>query len=1013
MDVACELLSDRLGSDHHPIIITASTSDYPVPERVPKWNFKKAKWDAFQDQCITEITPDLFNDAEDKMAVFSSTLLDIAADIPKTSPFPKRKANPWFDEDCQAAKKERNKANKLANKHHSAANSMRARLIQARTKKLFKQKKRDSRKNYVSSVNVNTPSKKVWNMIRKITGKNVASPMHHLKDENGTLITDRVEIADTLGAAIEKSSSENYSTKSSNLSRHKKKSTRSTLKQTEIFVIIRSLRHLPIETLHILLDIINETWKSDTFPESWREALIISIPKPGKDHFNPLNYRPIALTSCICKTVERMVNERLVWYLEKNGLLAKQQCGYRSNRSTVDHLVRLETFIRDAFIHNQHLVAVFFDLQKAYDTTWKYGILKDLHNMGLRGNLPIFIGNFLSDRIFQIHLGTILSDKIFNQEEGVPQGAILSTTLFNVKINDIVKQVDPGVECALYVDDFVIMYRSPTIDAIQRKLQHTIHRLEKWTLENGFTISKNMTVAMHFCPDKKCMDPVLKLDNDPIQFVKEAKFLGLIWDTKLTFEPHIKYLKARCHKSLNILKVLSRTEWGADQTTLLKLYRSLVRSKLDYGCLVYGSASKTALAKLDPVHNQGLRLSLGAFRSSPVESLYVEAHEPPLEIRREKLALQYILKLKANPGNPAYDVVFNPKYQILYADKESATDSFGIHCKKLLKKAKIDVEEIAINSVPDVPIWDSEPVTVDFTLSEFDKSSTSSTVFKSRFNEVKQKYLDFCHIYTDGSKVETKVASAYVCPYGTRGYRLRDGCSIFTAEVEAINKALTYVKVSTRQSFVIFSDSMSVLQAIESQESKNPLVNRVLQTCQEVLSGNKYITFCWLPSHRDIRGNEDADRAAKDALSKAQPENFELPCTDVFMKIQPFISSLWQERWDKEVGNKLHAIMPQIDDKYYSGCRNRKDEVIINRLRIGHTRLTHSFRMENRPHPPLCDQCEGDHELTVKHILIECNFLKIIRRRHYDVTDLNQLFKTVSSKRILDFVKDIGLYNSL
>ena len=798
--------SDRLGSDHHPIIITANTSDHPVPERVPKWNFKKAKWDAFQDQCITEITPNLFN-AEDKMAIFSSTLLDIAVDnILKTSPFPKRKAKPWFDEDCQAAKKERNKANRLPNKHPSAANSMRARLIKARTKKLFKQKKRDSWKNYVSSVNVNTLSKKVWDMIRKITGKHVASPMHHLKDDNGTLITDRVEIANTLGAAIEKSSSSNNYSKefqsikaqkekqkinfktnrnlrydkkftTRDLKRSLKKSNNSSPGPDQIHYEI--LRHLPIETLHILLDIINETWKSDTFPESWREALIISIPKPGKDHFNPLNYRPIALTSCICKTVERMVNERLVWYLEKNGLLAKQQCGYRSNRSTVDHLVCLETFIKNAFIHNQHLVAVFFDLQKAYDTTWKYGILKDLHNMGWRGNLPIFIVNFLSDRIFQIHLGTILSDKIFHQEEGVPQGAILSTTLFSVKINDIVKQVDPGVECSLYVDDFAIMYRSPTIDAIQRKLQHTINRLEKWTLENGFTISKNKTVAMHFCPDKKCMDPVLKLDNDPIQFVKEAKFLGLIWDTKLTFEPHIKYLKARCQKSLNILKVLSRTEWGADQTTLLKLYRSLVRSKSDYGCLVYGSASKTALAKLDHVHDQGLRLSLGAFRSSPVESLYVEAHEPPLKIRREKLALQYILKLKANPGNPAYDVVFNPKYQILYADKESATDSFGIYRKKLLKKAKIDIGEIAIYSIPDVPIWDSEPVTVDFTLSEFDKSSTSSTVFKSRFNEVKQKYLDFCHIYTDGSKVETKVASAYVCPYGTRGYRLRNGCSIF------------------------------------------------------------------------------------------------------------------------------------------------------------------------------------------------------------------------------------------
>ena len=77
-----------------------------------------------------------------------------------------------------------------------------------------------------------------------------------------------------------------------------------------------------------------------------------------------------------------MVNERLVWYLEKNRLLAKQQCGYRENRSTVDHLIRLETFICDAFIQNQLLFAVFFDLQKAYDTTWKHGIQQDLHDMG-------------------------------------------------------------------------------------------------------------------------------------------------------------------------------------------------------------------------------------------------------------------------------------------------------------------------------------------------------------------------------------------------------------------------------------------------------------------------------------------------------------------------------------------------------------------------------------------------------------------------------------------------------
>ena len=304
--------------------------------------------------------------------------------------------------------------------------------------------------------------------------------------------------------------------------------------------------------------------------------------------------------------------------------------------------------------------------------------------------------------------------------------------------------------------------------------------------------------------------------------------------------------------------------------------------------------------------------------------------------------------------------MFNPKYHILYADKESAIDSFGIHCKKLLKKAKIDVGEIAINSIPDAPIWDSEPVTVDFILSEFDKSSTASTVFKSRFNEVRQKNMDFCHIYTDGSKVQTKVASASVCPYGIRGYRLRDGCSIFTAEVEAINKALTYVNASTRKSFVIFCDSMSVLQGIESQESKNPLVNRVLQTCQEILSNGEFITFGWIPSHWDITGNEHADRAAKYALSKGGINRLVISCTPSCPKLMTSIAR------DAQI-----------------------DEVIINRLWIGHTRLTHSFRMENRPNPQFCDQFEGDHEITVKHNLIECNLLMIIRRRQYDATDLN------------------------
>ena len=250
----------------------------------------------------------------------------------------------------------------------------------------------------------------------------------------------------------------------------------------------------------------------------------------------------------------------------------------------------METFIRDAFIKKEHVVAVFFDLEKAYDTTWRYGILKDIHKLGLRGRLPTFIENFLADRAMQVRVGSSLSD-YYDQEQGVPQGGVLSTTLVSIKINDIVKCLGNLTDCSLYVDDFCICYRSKSMATIERQLQQNLNKIENWATSNGFKVSKSKTQCVHFCQLRKQHDdPVLHLYGSPIPVVEESKFLGILFDRKLSFIPHIKYLKAKCLKALNLLKVLSHTSWGADRTTVLKLYPSLVRSKLDYGCIIYRSA---------------------------------------------------------------------------------------------------------------------------------------------------------------------------------------------------------------------------------------------------------------------------------------------------------------------------------------------------------------------------------------------------------------------------------------
>ena len=110
------------------------------------------------------------------------------------------------------------------------------------------------------------------------------------------------------------------------------------------------LTHLPNSALFVLLKVYNHVWESSCFPPSWREAVVINIPKPGKDRSDPGNFRPIALTSCLCKTMERMINARLMWSLESQALLSEKQCGFRKNHSTLDHLVRFETFIRNAVV---------------------------------------------------------------------------------------------------------------------------------------------------------------------------------------------------------------------------------------------------------------------------------------------------------------------------------------------------------------------------------------------------------------------------------------------------------------------------------------------------------------------------------------------------------------------------------------------------------------------------------------------------------------------------------------
>ena len=342
----------------------------------------------------------------------------------------------------------------------------------------------------------------------------------------------------------------------------------------------------------------------------------------------------------------------------------------------------------------------------------------------------------------------------------------------------------------------------------------------------GFKFSTTKTNCVHFTKKRNAaLQPNLFLNGQKIPVVAESKFLGVIFDNKLSFIPHIEYLKAKCQKALNLLRVMANMEWGGDREVLLRLYRSLVRSKLDYGSIMYGAARKSYLLKLDPIANQGLRLSLGAFQRCSV-SLHAEAQELPLHLRRQKLSMQYALRVSTNSQNPTYSTIFDGKLGALFQKSPGVVPPFYIRVRPLLDKINFNIKNMD-NHKQKIPPYKMNQPKINFDLSEYKKEGTSPELFTALAGEIKEKYNNYKHIYTDGAKMDEKVAAAAVTDSEIFVSRLADHSSIFTAEARAIDLALEHIKKTNEKNYMIFSDSLSCLQAFLQTSPSNPRIIRM------------------------------------------------------------------------------------------------------------------------------------------------------------------------------------------
>ena len=277
----------------------------------------------------------------------------------------------------------------------------------------------------------------------------------------------------------------------------------------------------------------------------------------------------------------------------------------------------LEGEIREAMENNEYLVAVSFDLMRAYDLTWRRQVVEELLRAGMKGQMVRYVMNLLEGRKVKTVMGGLESSEV-SQDTGLVTGTVISVTLFLLVANLILQSIPAGTKKLMFADDLTIFVRGQNLTKNGEVLQNAIDAIAETAKNIGFSFSVGKTIALTFSRKNK---PDLYLEGLRITYKDEHKILGMIFDRKLSWKSHVQYVADRAKKRLNIMRMLSNVKFGVSRHHMITLYQNVVLSVIEYGSTVYVNAPKTTLKMLDSIHLTGLRIALGAFKSSPVENI--------------------------------------------------------------------------------------------------------------------------------------------------------------------------------------------------------------------------------------------------------------------------------------------------------------------------------------------------------------------------------------------------------
>ncbi|XP_058794422.1 uncharacterized protein LOC131666073 [Phymastichus coffea] len=652
-------------------------------------------------------------------------------------------------------------------------------------------------------------------------------------------------------------------------------------------------------------------------------------------------------------------------------------------------------------------------MEKAYDMIWKRKVIELMADYKIGGNMIKFVANFLKKRYFRVKINGTLSDCL-ETENGVPQGSAISVTLFLIVINLFKNCIQKPVSYSGFADDCTVLVAGKNPKTTTQLLQKTINQLETLNRRTGFRFSKTKTVLAIFSKAALDLEEFqINIGNTVVEIVDTVKILGLTFDAHLKWNTHIKSLKNECIRRLSVLKCISSKNWGADLEIINNTYKSLIRTKLDYGSIAYNSARKSLLKTLEPVQNAAARIITGAFRTSPVLAILSEAKLPPLHIRRMQTTLNYATSIAATPDNPVFKLIF--KNSSINYSPFKAHISIHARVELYLKSVEKSIGPVLPQMQLNSPPWLAEPMVILDDQFPSVKNEMNTTTIQQIFSNIKSNFSDHTPIFTDGSKSKNGTGCAILINGEIQKYKLPASWSVFSAEAHAVSKAVDSIALMDMNKFIIFSDSKSILSALKEVNSKNTAIKSINNKLLDLKHRNKIdsIVIAWIPSHCGIKENEIVNQAAKEAAAMSNDTvNIEPhPHTEKKKELSSAINEYWNELWKKAPALKIHEFVQNFFDNRPTLDVTRKEQVILTRLKIGHTNLTH-IHLITKDKPNKCEKCAVS--LSVKHLLLECADLAEERKScNLPIEYSNYFAKKKSCYSVLELLKRTKFFHSI